>query len=235
MSTDCLYRTPRGATIRATSECYMLEMLRNIFLNVVQKDPAYAGPAAAMEKKRFVETTMPKLSLFTNLTPEEYAQVKDVVELVDYEPGQLMFDENDRDSGVYVIRRGMVKELKHVSMLIATDEITDWNNLLIPLREGEAAPKDHKGRLWGLLPEPIHAAVKRTPAGQSPQRADQIELVLALNDLLKTPKLADHPEFAFLHQGCRWRPGDGSLPPSGPRCAMWRKPRRPKRSPSCPR
>src|SRR5207245_1149955 len=37
---SCLYRTPRSATIVATRDCYMLEMLRNI-LDQLQKDPAY--------------------------------------------------------------------------------------------------------------------------------------------------------------------------------------------------
>ncbi len=193
---SCLYRTPRTATIVASYDCYMIEMLRNIFLNVVQKDPTYAGPAAEMERKRFLDTHMPKLSLFATLTREEYAEVKGIVELVDFDPGQVIFDEHDRDNGVYVIRSGMVKELKNVSTLLARDDVADWNKLLAALREGEAAPKDYRGRLWTLLPESARSAVRRTPADQLPQRVEQVEVLLGLNDILKIPKLADFVEFS---------------------------------------
>jgi CRP-like cAMP-binding protein len=51
---SCLYRTPRSATVVATRDCYMLEMLRNI-LDQLQKDPAYKTQTDEIYKKRVFE------------------------------------------------------------------------------------------------------------------------------------------------------------------------------------
>ena len=193
---SCLYRTPRTATILARRDCYMIEVLRNIFDNVIKRDPAYAGPAAEIERKRFLETGMSRLSLFADFTKEEYEQVKNIVELVGFEPGQLIFDEFDRADGIYIIRSGMIKELKNVSALLAKDDVLDWTKLIAALREGETTPTDYRGRLWASLPEPARDAVRRTPADQPVPRREQIDVTFGLNEVLKMPRLADAAEFA---------------------------------------
>src|SRR5207248_7473347 len=60
---SCLYRSPRSATVVATRDCYMLEMLRNI-LDQLQKDPAYKAQTDELYKKRVFELTLRQLPLF---------------------------------------------------------------------------------------------------------------------------------------------------------------------------
>jgi len=105
---SCVYRTPRSATIVARRDCYMLEFMRNI-LDAIQKDPGWKKGADEVFRKRFLDMGMRKLSIFADLPDAEFDQVKESVELVDYEPGQLICDEFDRSDALYVIRSGLVK------------------------------------------------------------------------------------------------------------------------------
>src|SRR5260370_6646530 len=105
---SCMYRTPRSATIVANRECFAIEMLRNI-LDAIQKDPAYKARADEVYKKRVFELQLRKLSIFSDLTDEEFDDVREGVELISVDPGTLVCDEHDRSDGMYIVRSGMVK------------------------------------------------------------------------------------------------------------------------------
>src|SRR5262249_45017721 len=96
---SCLYRTPRSATVVARRDCYMLEMLRNI-LDQIQRDPVYKARSDEIYKQR-VWLDISKLSLFADLTEGEFNEIKDSLELLNLEPGALLFDEGEASDNLY--------------------------------------------------------------------------------------------------------------------------------------
>jgi Fe-S-cluster-containing hydrogenase component 2/CRP-like cAMP-binding protein len=194
---SCMYRTPRSATVVARRDCYMVEMLRNI-LDAIQKDPGWKKSSDEVFRRRFLEMGMRKLSIFADLPDDEFEKVRDAVELVDYEPGQLICDEFDRGDALYIIRAGLVKAIKNVSSLVAADEVTDWNALAAALKIGEAATQSPVGKVWSLLPEPARALLRRAPTGAQIAGVDRQEVLFGLNAVIKSPGLADAKEFGPL-------------------------------------
>jgi CRP-like cAMP-binding protein/Fe-S-cluster-containing hydrogenase component 2 len=195
---SCLYRTPRSATVVAQRDCYMVEMLRHI-LDQIQKDKVYKARADEVYKKRSLELQVRKLSIFSDLTDAEYKQVRDAVELQTVEPGTVIIEEHDRADGLYIVRSGLVKIVKGTSALLAEDDVNDWpalcQSLLTP--ESEAGPlAAARRRLAQLLPEGVRNSVRYAPRPGQLARADQRELILALNDLIKITKLIDVPDLA---------------------------------------
>jgi Fe-S-cluster-containing hydrogenase component 2/CRP-like cAMP-binding protein len=194
---SCLYRTPRSATIVARRDCYLLEFMRNI-LDAIQKDPGWKKGADEVFRKRFLDMGMRKLSIFADLPDAEFEQVKESVELVDYEPGELICDEFDRSDGLYIIRSGLVKAIKNVSSLLSIDDVSDWNALTAALRVGEKVPTSPVGKVWALLPEAARKVLHSAPAGVPLASIDRLEVLLGLNDVIKSPGLADAKEFGAL-------------------------------------
>jgi Fe-S-cluster-containing hydrogenase component 2/CRP-like cAMP-binding protein len=136
---SCMYRTPRSATILARRDCYMLEMLRNI-LEAVQRDPSAEPRIQKAADDRFLNLEMRKMPVFGDLNDAQFEDVKKIVQLVRFEPGQLLCDEHDRADGVYIVRSGLVKAMRNTSALLIGDDILDWNGLLTALRAGSTAP-----------------------------------------------------------------------------------------------
>jgi CRP-like cAMP-binding protein len=191
---SCMYRSPRSATIVARRDCYVIEMLRNI-LDQIVKDPKYKAQADEIYKKRVLELHLRKLSLFKDLDDLEYREIRDSVELLSVEPGELICDEHERSDSLYIVRSGLVKVMKSVSALLSVDQVKSWAELWAALRQGEAkeAPAT-RARLWQMLPEPVRALVRRAaPDSLSP--VERQDVVYALNDLISTPKLIDVKEF----------------------------------------
>ncbi len=189
---SCLLRSPRSATIVAVRDCLMIEMLRNI-LDQIIKDPKYKARADEIYKKRVLDLHLRNLPLFEGLGEKEYAEVRQAVELVSVEPGELICDENERSDSFYIVRSGLVKVLKNVSALLHVDEVRDWPALWARLRESSlpVAP-EARALLWQKLPPGVQALVGQRPAEEL-NAHEKAEVVHALNDVLRMPKLADAP------------------------------------------
>jgi CRP-like cAMP-binding protein/Fe-S-cluster-containing hydrogenase component 2 len=196
---SCLYRSPRSATVVAKRDCYMLELLRNI-LDQIQRDPAYKARSDAVYKQRVLDLHLRKLSIFGVLNDEEFKEVKDSVELVSFEPGTLVFDEGERSDSLYIVRSGLVKVVKNISSLIDQNDVADWPTLLANLREGEdpgASPdaaRQARGKVWQLLAERVRGIIRGAVQQPRMNLPDRLEIVAAVNDVIKTPKLVDAKE-----------------------------------------
>lgn len=196
---SCLYRTPRSATVVARRDCYMLEVLRNI-LDQIQKDPVYKARSDEVYKKRVLDIHLRKLSLFSDLNDAEFTEIRESVELVNFEPGTLVFDEGERSDSLYIVRSGLVKIVKNISSLIDQNDIADWPTLVENLKAGESPPAgaddvlQARGRLWQLLPERVRVIVKGVTDVKRMNVPDRLELVAGINDVMKTPKLVDAKE-----------------------------------------
>jgi CRP-like cAMP-binding protein len=200
---SCLYRTPRSATVVARRDCYMLELLRNI-LDQIQKDPIYKARSDEVYKKRILDLHLRKLSLFSELNDAEFAEIRDSVELVSFEPGTLICDEGERSDSLYIVRSGLVKVVKNISSLIDQNDVADWPSLVTNLREGidpgEApdAVKQARAKFWQLLPERGRAIIRGITDVARVNLPDRLEVIAAINDVLKTDKLVDAKELQAL-------------------------------------
>jgi Fe-S-cluster-containing hydrogenase component 2/CRP-like cAMP-binding protein len=197
---SCLYRSPRSATVVATRDCYMLEMLRNI-LDQLQKDPAYKEKTDEIYKKRVFQLYLRQLGIFHDLTDEQFETIRPELDLETFEPGQVIFDEHERSDCMYVIRSGLVRIVKKVSALLAPENIRNWKDLGSALREGEQQPASPRGKIWQLLPDPVRGQLRATPDAAALAEPDRMEILHALNQLLKDRALADTKEFQPLLAG----------------------------------
>jgi CRP-like cAMP-binding protein/Fe-S-cluster-containing hydrogenase component 2 len=177
---SCLYDTPRSATIVAERDCYVLEMLRNI-LDQIQGDKAYRAEMDRVYKDRILKHQLRNLPLFSELTDEQYAGLRDRVELIRCKDGQLIYDENDRADGLYVLRSGLVKVMKNVSSLLAEQDVLDWPKLAAFLYGDAAATSAAVAHLRTLLPEHVRVTEEIKPG----------EVIEALNEIIKNPQLPD--------------------------------------------
>src|SRR5262249_14428759 len=144
---SCLYRSPRAGTVVAKRDCYMLEMLRNI-LDQLQKDPTYKAKADEIYRQRVLRLHLRNLSIFGDLSDEQFAELRKDVELASYEPGQLVCDENDRSDCMYIVRTGLVKTMKNVSSLLALEDVQNWPGFCDALAEGEQNAATPRGKIW---------------------------------------------------------------------------------------
>jgi Fe-S-cluster-containing hydrogenase component 2/CRP-like cAMP-binding protein len=178
---SCLYGTPRSATIVAERDCYVLEMLRNI-LDQIQGDKVYRAEMDAVYKARILKEHLRNLPLFSDLTDEQFARLRDIVDLIRCKDGELIYDEHDRSEGLYVVRSGLVKVMKNVSSLLAEEDILDWPKLTTFLRGTASPPSPAATHLRSLLPEQVRDGAD----GFKPA-----DVLAALNEIIKNPQLPD--------------------------------------------
>src|SRR6266581_1838493 len=158
---SCLFRTPRSATVVADRDCYMIECLRHI-LEAVHRDPTYKARSDAIYLKRVFELQLRKMPLFADLKKEEFDEIRNNVELVSVDPGDIVCDEHERSDCMYIVRQGLVKVVKSVSYLVSAQDVTDWSAFAKNLKQGEPVPASPAGKLWAMLPEQARQ-VLRTP------------------------------------------------------------------------
>jgi CRP-like cAMP-binding protein len=185
---SCMFGSPRSATIVADRDWYYLEMLRNI-LDAIQGDAGYREEMDRVYKQRVLEHHLRRLSIFNDLTEEQFERVRDEVELLRCKVGHVICDENDRSDSLYIIRSGLVKTVKNVSNLLGVGDVLDWPGLVAKLSQGEQEQAGPLSQVRQKLPEPVRAALQRgVPALTD---ADRQEIVLGLNDFIKDPAVPD--------------------------------------------
>jgi CRP-like cAMP-binding protein/Fe-S-cluster-containing hydrogenase component 2 len=154
---SCLTRQPRSATIVADQECFALEILRNV-LDQMRKDPQYKQQSEQKYRERVLEGHLRSLSLFALLTPEQFRQVAGRVELVEFAPGTVLWDEGDPPDAVYVVRSGMVQVLQSFHWRLKADDVLDWPALVEALR-ASAAGAGNLACWWSKLSKDLQAAI----------------------------------------------------------------------------
>jgi CRP-like cAMP-binding protein len=195
---SCLYGTPRSATIVAERDCYVLEMLRNI-LDQIQGDKAYRAEMDAVYKTRILKDHLRNLPLFSDLTDEQLAGIRDKVDVIRYKDGQLIYDEHDQSDSMYILRSGLVKVMKNVSSLLVEEDVLDWPKLTAFLRgdslsggrqppessepQGADTPRSAAEKhLLSLLSERVRSGAAEVKPG---------EVIADLNEIIKNSQLPD--------------------------------------------
>ena len=104
----CMSYYPRSATVRARTDCVMLEMLRNV-LDIMQRNKSFREQLERTYKQRALDSHLKSVPVLASLTPEFIARLKERVELIRYLPGQVICRQGDSADGFYLVRLGFVK------------------------------------------------------------------------------------------------------------------------------
>jgi Fe-S-cluster-containing hydrogenase component 2/CRP-like cAMP-binding protein len=175
---SCLNRSPRSATIIAARDCYVLEMLRNIF-EKVKEDAAYKKRVEEEYKRRALDQQLKNVPLFSQLSEDQVEIIRKGASLRSYKAGQIVFDENDRSDEIFIIRSGLVKVMKGDTALLAVRDLADPPALVAALKAG-AGPA---AKVVGAFPDPVKALLNLPPTRITV--ANEQEIVYALNQSIK--------------------------------------------------
>lgn len=182
---SCMTRQPRSATVIASTDCFVLEFLRNI-LEKMHKDEKYNEQVEKKYRERVLELHLRQLSIFRLLSADEFNRVKDHVELVKFPPGTVIWDEGDDADALYVVRNGIVQVLQSFPWRMTDMAVLDWPKLWKLIGELNN-PQPAMDRLRKALPKPLVEA--STQGGPEPTEEHRRQLLAALNELAKTDAL----------------------------------------------
>ena len=200
----CLNRAPRSATVVADRDCYILEMLSNILMEI-DKDPSYQKERARVYEERVLDLQLRALSIFGDLTDEQFAralvEIRGQLKLRSFKSGEVICDEHERSDCVYLVRGGLVQVKKNVTSLLTVADITNWKDFLTALQSATT--------FFRLLPTVTRMCIE---ANQNPEQLtdnERAEIVQGLNETLKNaqlPTMADFQDIivrASLHERVR--------------------------------
>jgi CRP-like cAMP-binding protein/Fe-S-cluster-containing dehydrogenase component len=104
----CMSHYPRSATVRAKTDCVVLEMLRNV-LDIMRRNRAFRARVEQNYRKRALESHLRGIPIFSSVTREFISYLRDRVELRQYTPGQLICRQGDPAHSFFLVRIGFVK------------------------------------------------------------------------------------------------------------------------------
>ena len=108
----CMNYYPRSATVRAKTDCVMLEMLRNV-LDILQRNKTFRAQLERNYRARALDSHLRSVPIFAPLTKDFIDHLRDRVELIRYQPGQVICHQGDPADSFYLIRIGFVKISEH--------------------------------------------------------------------------------------------------------------------------
>ena len=104
----CMSYYPRSATVRAKTDCVMLEMLRNV-LDILQRNKTFRAQLERNYRARALDSHLRSVPIFSTLTKDFIDHLRDRVELIRYSPGQVICRQGDPADSFYLVRIGFVK------------------------------------------------------------------------------------------------------------------------------
>ena len=104
----CMSYYPRSATVRAATDCTMLEMLRNV-LDIMQRNKTFREQLDRTYKQRALESHLRSVPMLASLSPDFIERLKEHVELIRYLPGQVICSQGAPADSFYLVRLGFVK------------------------------------------------------------------------------------------------------------------------------
>ena len=104
----CMNYYPRSATVRAETDCTMLELLRNV-LDVLQKSKTFRAQLDETYRRRALDSHLRNVPIFRGLTQDFIDHLRDRVELLRFAPGQVICKQGDASDSFYLVRLGFVK------------------------------------------------------------------------------------------------------------------------------
>ena len=104
----CMSYYPRSATVRAKTDCTMLEMLRNV-LDIMQRNKTFRDQLDRTYRQRALSSHLRSVPVLAPLTPDFIDHLRDRVELLRFAPGQVICTQGEPADSFYLVRLGFVK------------------------------------------------------------------------------------------------------------------------------
>jgi CRP-like cAMP-binding protein/Fe-S-cluster-containing hydrogenase component 2 len=110
----CMSFYPRSATVKAREDVTVLEMLRNV-LYILQRSKRSRAELESRYRHRAIETHLRSVPIFSSLLEDQRAFMgvvnflRDRVELIRLNPGDVIFRQGDAADSFYLVRIGYVK------------------------------------------------------------------------------------------------------------------------------
>jgi len=108
----CMSYYPRSATVRAKTDCTMLEMLRNV-LDIMQRNKTFRDQLDRTYRKRALDSHLRSVPVLAPLTPDFVDHLREHVELLRFQPGQVICNQGEVADSFYLVRLGFVKVSQH--------------------------------------------------------------------------------------------------------------------------
>jgi CRP-like cAMP-binding protein/Fe-S-cluster-containing hydrogenase component 2 len=107
----CLSFYPRSATVRAKTRVVVVEMLRNILVEL-QRNAKFRAVLEEKYRARALDQHLAGVPLLQGLSREFVDTLRPKVKLLRFDPGQTIFKEGDAADGFFLVRIGFVKVAK---------------------------------------------------------------------------------------------------------------------------
>jgi CRP-like cAMP-binding protein/Fe-S-cluster-containing hydrogenase component 2 len=104
----CMSFYPRSATVRAKTGCIMLEMLRNV-LDVMQRNKTFREQLDRTYKKHALDSHLRSVPVLAPLSADFIDHLREHVELLRFQPGQVICTQGEVADSFYLVRLGFVK------------------------------------------------------------------------------------------------------------------------------
>ncbi len=104
----CMSFYPRSATVRALTDCTMLEMLRNV-LDILQRNKTFRTQLEQTYRRRALDSHLRSVPVLSGLTDDFINHLRDKVELIRFAPGQVICRQGEIADSFYLVRIGFVK------------------------------------------------------------------------------------------------------------------------------
>ena len=104
----CMNRHPRSASVRAITDCTVLEMLRNV-LDIMLRNKEFKAHLELEYRKRALESHLRGVDVFDSLPPEFIEILRVNAELVPFDPGKVICEQKADADAFYLVRLGFVK------------------------------------------------------------------------------------------------------------------------------
>src|SRR6202158_837069 len=106
----CLSFYPRSATVQAATQCEVIEMLRSVLQDLLQRrSKTFKQRVETNYRTRALDSHLRSVPVFAELTDDFLDYLRPRVELVSYEPGAVICRQDDVADSLYLIRLGFVK------------------------------------------------------------------------------------------------------------------------------
>jgi len=100
---------PRTATITAIERTTLLEIQREAFLFLHKTAPAIKKKIDEVYLGRTLSTHLRRVNIFTHLPEEVLNRLREKVELLEFDRGEVIIRQGDAGDSLYIIRSGFVK------------------------------------------------------------------------------------------------------------------------------
>jgi CRP-like cAMP-binding protein/Fe-S-cluster-containing dehydrogenase component len=104
----CTSFYPRSATVRAVEETEVLEMLRNV-LYILQRSKLFRATLERTYRARALDSHLRRVPVFASLTDDFLDRLREHVDLLRIEPGQVICRQGEMADSFYLVRIGFVK------------------------------------------------------------------------------------------------------------------------------